>query len=215
MSAISGFGGFGGFGVGSASGNGGRGHRAQGPGNGLKQDLTDYLTSQGVSSDEQTQIQNDVDAILKSLRSEDGRPAPSKVREAVDGVLSEHNIDVGDFATKFHAPPPPSNADDSSESIDATSQFSTNELEQTSDSEDYVKQLLELLSKAAEQFHHRMKMNTDGTSIKTTGEQADSTATNPATAVNATTATKGRHCLPYASNSAESLEVGITLNFTA
>lgn len=215
MSAISGFGGFGGAGLSSIGGHSGRGSRVHGPDKGLQQDLTDFLTSKGVSGDEQAQIQSDITAALKDIKTEGGRPDPSKLRDVVDGVLSKHNVDANEFATKFHAPPPPPPSADSENGIDALTQTSTSETEDSSKTEDFVKQLLEILSKAAEQFHHRLKSSSEATASPDSTNAAAPSATSTAETPDTASVNNRKHCLPYASNSAESLEVGITLNFTA
>ena len=84
--------------VGSVGGNRGGGHRR------LETDLTNFLTAQGVSSDDQQAILSEIkDGISKA--SNGSRPDFSTVKDVVKSVLDSHGLSGEDFTSQIPIPP--------------------------------------------------------------------------------------------------------------
>lgn len=157
-----------------AQGAGGRhGHGPQR----LENDLTSFLTQQGVSSDEQSQILSEVKSQLSSQRSSSStRPDRTQLIDTVSSVLQSHGLDGDKFAQSIPAPPerggaqappppPPPGSDE--------------------DSQDALKQLLDLLAKA---WKKALKQNeSSGSSSSSAATSSDTASINSSTSASSTT----------------------------
>ncbi|MFO0943917.1 MAG: hypothetical protein U0930_24540 [Pirellulales bacterium] len=84
--------------VGSVGGNRGGNHRR------LETDLTNFLTTQGVSSEDQQSILNEIkDGISKA--SNGSRPDFSTLKDVVKSVLDSHGLSGDDFTSQIPTPP--------------------------------------------------------------------------------------------------------------
>lgn len=129
------------------------GHR--GKGKGLEDDLTNFLTQQGVSADDQKAIQAEIKDGISSA-SNGGRPSFADVKDVVKQVLDKHGISGDDFVSQMPKPPshggraggpppgpPPTDAQSGATATDGTS--STDD-----SSKSWLQKLLALLAQKSE-----------------------------------------------------------------
>ncbi len=75
--------------------------RGSNPARRLEQDLSKYLSAKGVSSDDQSTIQDEIKQAIASSTSDGSRPTPSTVQSAVKSVLDKHGLQGDDFVSKI------------------------------------------------------------------------------------------------------------------
>lgn len=67
-------------------------------------DLTKFLESKSVSSDEQTSIKEDLKKSLTESFQSGGQPDPSKISNSIKTVLDKHGVDGGEFTKSLPNP---------------------------------------------------------------------------------------------------------------
>ena len=68
-------------------------------------DLTKFLESKGVSSDEQANIKEDLKKSLSESVQAGGLPDPSKISNSIKTVLDKHGVDGDEFTKSLPKPP--------------------------------------------------------------------------------------------------------------
>ena len=168
--------------------------RSGSPARRLEQDLSKYLSAQGVSTDDQSTIQDEIKQAIASATTEGSRPEPATIRSAVKSVLDKHGLNGDDFVSKLPAPssrpvaggraqgaagrpsgpppggrpagPPPGPPPVDNDDDDDSSVNSTSSTDSTS-SESFLKKLLTLLAEIAS--------NSDTSSISNSSSQTSAT----------------------------------------
>ncbi len=91
----------------AASTNAAAAHQRMGPAQvaeRMKEDLSEKLTSAGVSEDVRDAIQTDVRAAMETEVSSGSRPDPEAMKETINGIFAEYGLNAEEFMAK--GPPP-------------------------------------------------------------------------------------------------------------
>jgi hypothetical protein len=151
--------------------------RGESPENGLQRDLTDFLTTQGVSAADQKSILSEIKGAIQESIGSGGRPDPKAIQAKVNDVLEQHGIKGSDFAKQF----PPLAGPKGGKAVDPSSGSTK------ADENDSIQQLLEVLNKQAEK--NRLRTRHAGESDESSVDPLTGTSTNWVNAKSAVAAT--------------------------
>ena len=70
------------------------------PGAAAAVDLSEKLTSAGVSEDVRDAIQTDVRAAMEAEMSSESRPEPEAMKETINGIFAEYGLNAEEFMAK-------------------------------------------------------------------------------------------------------------------
>lgn len=181
--------------------------RGEGPEEGLKRDLTDFLTAQGVSTDDQKIILSEIKTAIDSAIGSGSRPDPSQIQASVSKVLEQHGVSGSDFRSQF---PPPAHHGPRPSGPPPSTSSSTSSTDKTQDEQDSIQQLLEVLTEQAE----RNRIRTHQADPKSDAAKATNATTSAAAATSGSAAIANNIKATYSSTSVSS-EIGALLSINA
>jgi hypothetical protein len=137
-------------------------------------DLTKFLESKGVSSEEQANIKDDLKKSLTETIQSGGRPDPSKFSNSIKSVLDKHGVDGSEFTKSLPQPPsggpggpggpPPGGLPPGSGPGGASGKGGAQGASQT----DYLQRLLDQLDESSKKQREEATKKTDSSSAQKT-----------------------------------------------